>query len=78
MSLLFNLKFDEYPFILNPSYGASIKFKEETRISSVVEYMITKYHTNGLHILIFFDNNVAELGGNTNRRRNIRVNDRHL
>lgn len=55
LSLLTYLQFDYYPLSINPQYKYKIDFGKNQHISSIVEYMITRSHSNGTHIILFVE-----------------------
>lgn len=65
LSLLTYLQFDLDPLLIHPQYAYTIKFTNNHHISSIVEYMITRKHENGYHIILFIEDkhndNVSEL-----------------
>lgn len=55
-SLLSFLQFDYYPLSIHPQYDYQVRFmNDKHRISSVVEFMILKSHTNGRHAILFVE-----------------------
>jgi hypothetical protein len=54
-SLLNFLQFDYYPLSIHPQYKYKVEFMKNHHISSIVEFMITKSHSNGRHTILFVE-----------------------
>ena len=51
LSLLTYLRFDFHPLSIHPQYDYTVEFVKNHHISSKVEYMVTRKHTRGRHIV---------------------------
>jgi hypothetical protein len=65
LSLLTYLDFDSDPLSMHAQYEYMVELSSECRITSIVEYMITKSSDNGDHVILFIEDkhkkNVSDL-----------------